>query len=243
MKTTFLSLVTLLFLNTSYGQWWGKGETIKGNGNVTTITRTTSDYDGIGCAGDFDYVLVAGTEGKITIEGEENLLKYVVTEIKGDKLIVKTEDDVNLKPSSGKTIKITIPFKDIDNVSLAGSGDLTNNDTITANDLKVSLAGSGDIVLTVQTTRVKGSLAGSGDLTLKGSTNDFEANIAGSGDIHAFDLQANNTEVSVAGSGDAEVVSNESLKARIAGSGDVEYKGNPKKEDTKVSGSGSIRSH
>ncbi|MGV6832311.1 MAG: GIN domain-containing protein, partial [bacterium] len=49
-----------------------------------------------------------------------------------------------------------------------------------------------------------------------------------------------NTVVSVAGSGDAEVVCRESLKARVAGSGDIEYKGNPAKEDTKVSGSGSI---
>lgn len=242
MKTTILTLITLLFLNVSFAQW-GDGEKVKGNGNVTTITRTTSDYDGISCAGSFDYILVAGTEGKITIEGEENLLKYVVTEVKDNKLVVKTEKHINLRPSSNKTIKVTIPFKDIDNVSLAGSGDLTNTDTITANDLSVSLAGSGDIVLTIETTKVKGSLAGSGDLTLKGNTNDLNANVAGSGDIHAFDLQANNVDVSIAGSGDAEVVCNENLKARIAGSGDIEYKGNPKKEDSKVAGSGSIRSH
>jgi len=242
MKTTILTLITLLFLNVSFAQW-GNGEKIKGNGNVTTITRTTADYDGISCAGSFDYILVAGTEGKITIEGEENLLKYVVTEVKGNKLVVKTEKHINLRPSGNKTIKVTIPFKDIDNISLAGSGDLTNTDTITANDLNVSLAGSGDVVLTVETTKVKGSLAGSGDLTLKGNTNDLNANVAGSGDIHAFDLQANNVDVSIAGSGDAEVVCNENLKARVAGSGDIEYKGNPKKEDSKVAGSGSIRSH
>jgi hypothetical protein len=240
MKTTILTFVTLLFINISHAQWWGNGEKIKGNGKVTTITRTTSDYDGISCAGSFDYILVSGTEGKITIEGEENLLQYVVTEVKDNKLVIKTEKNINLKPSLNKTIKVTIPFKDIDNVSLAGSGDLTNTDTIKATDLKVSLASSGDIVLTVETNNVKGSLAGSGDLTLKGNTNNLEANIAGSGDFHGFNLQANNTEVSVAGSGDAKVVSNESLKARVSGSGDIEYKGNPKTEDSKVAGSGSI---
>lgn len=240
MKTTILTLVTLLFLNVSHAQWWESGEKIKGNGKVTTITRSTSDYDGISCAGPFDYILVAGTEGKISIEGEENLLKYIVTEVKNNKLQVKTEKNINLKPSSNKTIKITIPFKDIDNISLAGSGDLSNTDTVTSTDLKVSLAGSGDIVLTIETNSVKGSIAGSGDLTLKGNTNDLEANISGSGDFHGFDLQANNTEVSIAGSGDAKVVSNESLKARVSGSGDIVYKGNPKTEDSKVAGSGSI---
>ena len=73
--------------------------------------------------------------------------------------------------------------------------------------------------------------------------NDLDANIAGSGDFHGFELLANNTDVSIAGSGDAEVVSYESIKARVAGSGDIKYKGNPKKEDTKVLGSGSITNH
>ena len=230
--------IALLMTTASHAQWWGKG--IKGNGKMTTITRTTGDYDGIRCAGSMDFVLVAGDEGKITIEGEENLLEYIVTEVKNNQLVVKVENKVNLKPSWGKSIKITVPFRDIDAVSLAGSGDVWNEDKITATNFEASLAGSGDMVLNIEATSVEGSIAGSGDLTLKGSTNDLEAKVAGSGDFHGFDLEANNTVVSVAGSGDAEVVSKVSLKARVSGSGDIEYKGNPEREDTKVSGSGSI---
>lgn len=207
---------------------------------MTTTTRSTSDYDGIACAGQFDYILVAGTEGQITIEGEENLIDYVITEVKDNRLVIKTKKNINLKPSNNKTIKITIPFKDISSVSLSGSGDLWNEDVITANNLEVALAGSGDIVLKIEASSTEGKVAGSGDLTLKGNTNKLEAKVAGSGDFHGFELQANHTDVAVAGSGDAEVVCNESLKARVAGSGDIEYRGNPKTEDTKVAGSGSI---
>jgi hypothetical protein len=240
MKKLTLVAITFLFASTANAQWWGVGKKIKGNGNMTKITRTTSDYDAINCAGSLDYILVAGNEGNITIEGEENLLEYIITEVKDGNLIVKTKNNFYLKTSYNKTIKITIPFKDIDEVSLAGSGDLWNEDKITANKLEVSLAGSGDIVLDVEATSVDGSLSGSGDMTLKGSTNDLEVSLAGSGDVHGFGLQANNTDVSVAGSGDIKIVSNKSLKARVSGSGDIQYKGNPTKEDTKVSGSGSI---
>lgn len=239
MKNLFLIAITLLFINSANAQWWG-GKKIKGNGKMTTVTRTTSDYNKISCAGSFDYKLIAGNEGKITIEGEENLLEYIITEVKGDKLVVKTKNNVNLRTSYGKGITVTIPFEDIEAVGLAGSGDLWNDDTIKANTFDASLSGSGDVVLNVETTEISGSISGSGDLTLKGNTNYLKASVAGSGDFHGFGLQANHTEVSVAGSGDARVVSNESLKARVAGSGDIEYKGNPEKEDTKVSGSGSI---
>ncbi|NRA93872.1 MAG: DUF2807 domain-containing protein [Psychroserpens sp.] len=236
MKTSVLfALLLSLTFSCSYA-----GKKVKGNGQMTSITRNTSDYDGIKCAGSFDYILVSGTEGKITLNGESNLLDYIITEVKDNNLIIKVKNNVNLRPSTNKGIKITIPFKDIDEVSLAGSGDLWNEDVIKSDDLSVALAGSGDVVLDIQTTSVEGNVAGSGDLTLRGNTDNLEANVAGSGDFHGFKLQSNHTKVAVAGSGDAKVVSNESLYARVAGSGDIEYRGNPSKEDTKVSGSGSI---
>jgi len=236
MKKSIVLLVALMLTSITQAQW----KKVKGNGNITTETRTTGDYNGIKCAGSMDFVLIAGTEGNIKIEGEENLLKHIITEVKNGNLIVKVEKGINLRPSFYKTIKITIPFKDINKVSLAGSGDLWNEDTITATNLDVSLAGSGDVILNIEASNIESSLAGSGDLTLKGNTNKLTAKLAGSGDISAFGLQSNHTTVSVAGSGDIEVVSNISLKARVSGSGDIEYRGKPTKEDTKVSGSGSI---
>ncbi|WP_460218729.1 head GIN domain-containing protein [Psychroserpens sp. MEBiC05023] len=235
-KSTLLIAIALLSFTVSQAQW----KKIKGNGNITKENRSTSDYDTVKCAGSFDYILVAGTEGQITLEGESNLLQYVITEVKGGSLIIKTEKGKNISPSRNKTIKVTIPFKDLDKVSLSGSGDLWNEDTITSNDLTVSLSGSGDIVLDIQTKSVSGKVTGSGDVTLKGSTTDLKAGVTGSGDFHGFNLQATNTEVSVTGSGDAAVVCNGVLKARVTGSGDIEYRGNPTSRDTKVSGSGSI---
>ena len=213
---------------------------VNGNGKVTTITRTTGDYEGVKCAGSFDYILVAGTEGKITLEGEENLLEYVITEVKGDNLIIKVKDKANIRTSMNKTIKITIPFKDINSVSLAGSGDLWNEDKINATNFDVSLAGSGDVTLDISANSISSSLSGSGDLNLKGNTENLEVNVSGSGDFDGSKLESNYTDVSLAGSGDAEVVSHKSIKARVAGSGDIQYRGNPEKEDTKVAGSGSI---
>lgn len=213
---------------------------VSGNGTITTINRTTEAYDVIDCAGSFDYILVAGTEGQLKIEGEENLLKHVVTEVKDNKLTVKVEKGVKLKTSIGKPIKVTIPFKDISKVALTGSGDLSGKDTINANNLEIVLAGSGDVDLSVKATSVETSLVGSGDITLKGKTTNLEVTISGSGDFSGFELDADNTDVTISGSGDVQVVSNSSIKARVSGSGDIDYKGNPTKEDTKVSGSGSI---
>lgn len=236
-------LFTLLLLSSitiSNAQWWG-GKGVKGNGDVTTITRNTGDYDGIKCGGFMDFKLVPGEEGKITIKGESNLLEHIVTEVKNGNLVVKVKNGKNLRPSNNKPLIITIPYKDVNSVSLAGSGDLWNEGTIKANELQTAVAGSGDLNLNIDTFKISASVAGSGDLTLKGKTENIKASVAGSGDIHGFNLDSKNVEASVAGSGDIAVNCNGGvLKARVSGSGDIEYRGTPSKEDTKVSGSGSI---
>lgn len=238
-KNGLLIAIALLSFSFSQAQIWG-GKKIKGNGNTTTITRSTGDYDKIKCAGWMDFILVKGDEGSIKIEGESNLLDYIITEVDGNRLIIKTENNVSLKPSFNKTIKITIPFRDIDYVSLSGSGDIVSKDKIVANDFTSRVSGSGDIVLEVEANSIDGSVTGSGDLTLNGTTKELKASVTGSGDFHGYNLEAEDVEAKVTGSGDVEVVCNGDLNARVTGSGDIEYKGSPKTEDTKVTGSGSI---
>jgi hypothetical protein len=240
INSKLLLVFVLVFTTSVSAQNWWKNK-VKGNGNVSKVTRTTGDYDAVRCAGFMDFELVDGKEGKITIEGEENLLDYIITEVKNDELVVKVEKGVNLKTSWKKGIKITIPADDIEKVSLSGSGDVYNNFVLDSDDLKVELSGSGDMNLKVKTNYLSSAITGSGDIKIVGDTDVLETKITGSGDFHGFELNANNTEAYVTGSGDIKVFSNKMLKARVTGSGDITYKGDPDKEDTKVTGSGSIR--
>lgn len=235
MNKLFLCSAVLLIVSTIQAQ-----KKINGNGNITSITRTTSDYDAIKFAGSFDYILVAGTEGKINLEGEENLLQYIITEVKKGTLIIKTDNTVHLNTSRNKSIKITVPFESLTEVSLAGSGNLRNENIISAKDFKVSAAGSGEVNLDLSVITIDASVAGSGEVALKGKTNRLKVTVAGSGEFKGFELDATDADVSVAGSGTAEMVCNGHLKARITGSGDIKYKGVPGTKDTKVVGSGSI---
>lgn len=240
MKKTAVLIAGLLVTSLASAQWWGN-EKVKGNGNVVTKERNVGSYDEVSVAGSFDVELVYGTEGKLTITAEENLIEYIETEVEGDNLKIKPQKGYNLSPSNNKKILIIVPFESISKVALAGSGDVVSKNTIKATDFTAALAGSGDLVLTVESTNLEGKVAGSGDLKLSGKTNNFECSLAGSGDVHAYEMKAQNVEVSIAGSGDIRVFCDGgTLKARVSGSGDVHYQGNPDKIDSKVAGSGDV---
>lgn len=238
-KIATLSVLFLLTFNT-HAQFWGNN-TIKGNGEVTTITRTTSNYNGVKCAGSFNFILVSGNEGKITIEGESNLIKHIITEVKNNQLIVKADNNISLRPSRKNNITITIPIQEIAEVSLAGSGHLQNEEIIKSDALELQLAGSGDMKLSIESNSTIVKIAGSGYLNLIGNTKDLKIDLAGSGKLIGYQLNAYIVEASVAGSGEAYINCVDHLKAKVAGSGNILFKGNPKVENTKVAGSGSIR--
>lgn len=217
-----------------------QSEKIKGNGKIVTETRTTSEYDAIKVSGFFDVDLVTGKEGKIIIKGEENIISYISVEVEDNTLKIYVKKNINVRPSAGKKVQLTIPFEKISELSLAGSGDIQTKNSIKNENFTAKLSGSGNFNLEVDSNKFDLNLSGSGNVRLKGTADNFTTKLSGSGDIDAANLKSKNVDVNVSGSGNSRVNCNQSLTARVSGSGDIKYSGNPEKRDVKVSGSGNI---
>ena len=240
MKTTNTLIIAILLLASTVNvqaQKWSKNK-VKGNGTITTKTVAITPYNHLNVVGSMDITLVEGDETSITVTTDENVHEYVEITSGGGVLKISLKNVTSL--STKKGIKITVPFRDLNEVSLVGSGDIQSDKRINADIFMVSLTGSGDITLEINSQQIDAKLTGSGDVSLKGTATNIEIKVSGSGDFDAKNLEADNAEAYVSGSGDATVYAKKSLKARVNGSGDISYKGNPERVDSKVSGSGDI---
>lgn len=237
-KITLSLILFALTLSLNAQNWWGNGEKIKGNGNVVTVKRTTSDYDGISIGGSFDVILIKGKEGNIKIEGEENIIPFIETEVNYNTLKIKFEKNINIRTT--KKLTITVTYEDIEKVSLGGSGNITAEGTIKSSDFSVSLGGSGNITLEVDADEVNSNIGGSGNIRLAGKSNELTCSIAGSGSIKAYDLRTDTLNANIAGSGSIRTTVKTKIKAKVVGSGSIYYKGNPKYIDSKSVGSGDV---
>lgn len=233
-------LLSFIAVNTMSAQSWLNSKKVKGNGNTVTKTRTVSEYDQVALTGSMDVRLVAGQEGSLKVQAEENLIQYITTEVRGGKLEIAVEKGYSLEPSGNRDIVITVPFRDLDGVHLTGSGDVSATDMIKSENFETKLTGSGDIKLALTAKNARASITGSGDMELRGSAEDFNCKVTGSGDINASDFKCDRVDATVTGSGDITVYVTEELRASVPGSGDIKYRGNPKKEDFKTIGVGSI---
>lgn len=237
MRSIIGVLAFLIISSTLNAQIFSKK--IKGNGTIKTETRKVSNYDKISVAGSFDVKLIKGMEGSITVKADENLMEYIVTEVKNGNLKIRIKKDFNI--STNKTILVTVPFETINAISLAGSGDVYSEETIDSSDLKLSLAGSGNLNLNVSSKNLSSNIAGSGNMTLNGNSNEFNCSIAGSGNVNGYELKALVATVKIAGSGNVKINAVNEIQAKNVGSGNIYYSGNPSVEKISSVGSGSIK--
>lgn len=218
----------------------GFGKRVKGNGEMTSITRNPGDFKNIEQKGSLDIIVKKGTKHEVVIEAESNLVEHIETQIEGSKLIIRQESGFNLRPT--KHIRIVVTAPAYDGIWSYGSGNIVSEGLISdSNTIELETRGSGNIQLQLQVPDVKASSYGSGDISLSGETRSLSMESAGSGNLKAEDLKAETAEIDMMGSGNATVNASKSLDVSVKGSGDVSYKGTPTiKSDIK--GSGTLKS-
>lgn len=233
-----ISIVLFIITFSIQSQNWGKNQKIKGNGKIVSEQRSTSTYDEISSGGSFDIILVNGKEGNLSILAEENIIPFIETNLEGTTLVIKFKKNTNI--ISSKKIIIRVPVKEISKISLAGSGNISNEGILKTTELTASLGGSGNIKLQISTKEMTVNIGGSGNIDLSGVTDEFICSVAGSGNVSAFELNSQNSNATVAGSGSIKLSASSKIKAKVVGSGNIYYKGNPTEKDEKSVGSGKI---
>lgn len=214
--------------------------TVKGNGEISTVTRSESNFKSVKAGGSFDVYLTQGDNYEIKITGDENLLQYVETSVENGVLRIRNRKGVNLRPTEDMKLHITAPrFAEL---SLAGSGKIVAETNLTSDSkIKFSIAGSGDILMKeVNAPQVAVNIAGSGKAEAAGATRDIDIDVAGSGDVAMKELKAENAKVKIAGSGNVWLFASMKLDVRVAGGGDIHYYGNPTDIKSKLAGSGNL---
>jgi hypothetical protein len=207
------------------------------------VDRHLSGFHAVDVAGSFDVYISQGSTESVKVEAPADVINRIVTEVDGGVLrIYNKHDSFNWGDLWGhhKKIVVYVVAKNLNSISLTGSGDAFFKDGITANALRLNISGSGDLTGRVEAKNLECSISGSGDMKLSGHAETAGVDLVGSGDFTARNLLTANCAVRVSGSGDAQVNASERIDASVSGSGDVRYTGAAKTVNSRKSGSGDI---
>lgn len=213
---------------------------LKGNGITIEEERHPGEFNGVISEGAYDVFIVIDTVYKVVIEADENLIPYIRTVVRDEKLVIDNGTRNCLRNEADVPIRIYVHTPDMYFIALEGSGTIYSDYFIYVDYLRVELTGSGIIDLRdIDAIELDVLLSGSGEIELWGITGSGDLNIPGSGKIKAYHLEQDECNASISGSGDMYVFVYDYLNVNISGSGNILYRGNPR-IDVKITGSGSL---
>ena len=248
MKTLFLTLMSLIIITTSCFGQKTKTEVVKENRNL-------SGFNIINTNSSINIILKQGDNESVIVETNVEFQKQVLTSIDGGVLKIEEEGEI-INPTE---FKVHVTVKNLENVRSNGSGDIKSIGVLSFPVLNISINGSGnlDVKLNSETVtlKVRGSINvdlkgeikdlnissfGSVDIYLSGTVNSFNIEAFGSGDLKGEKFKAKEVNAKYSGSGDVKIGVEEKINAIIIGSGDFKIIGNTCIKNLKVIGTGNF---
>ncbi len=201
--------------------------------------RNLEAFNRLSVNGSFHVTLQKGNRESVSISAEGIDLQDIETEVSGNSLAIGTKPRTGWR--SSYRVDIVVTYRELNEINSSGASRIYWQESLKADRIRLTQSGSGSMEGVVAGGTVVVDNSGSGKLTLSGSADECDFTISGSGRLLAAGLTSKEIRVAISGSGDAEIHVTESLKANVSGSGKIRYKGEPKREITNVSGSGSVR--
>lgn len=239
MKQLFL-ILSLLSVLLIWSCKSGSNYAVRGSGKIVSYEVPVKNFSEINVTGPCDmiYEQKVNKTPYLRIEIDENLKDLVSINSRNGKLHVAMKGN----NAAASRYKVYTNSTGLNSLKISGSGNVNLKNTINSGNLKVSLSGSGSMKADkLKCGNLNLSISGSGNVSAGGEVFNSKIKLSGSGNADTFKLNAQNVTCDVSGSGSAKVYASESLSSRVSGSGGIQYKGSPKRKESKVSGSGSIK--
>ena len=206
-----------------------------GRGDIVEEEFSLDRFDDVRLGVDADVFITQGDDHFARVSAQNNILDELEFKVRNRTLFIQNDKCLR----DYENIEIHLIMRDIEHLSVSGSGNIVGENAFEVGDIDLELSGSGGIDVEVTADDIEASISGSGDMALVGQANTLDFRVSGSGDLSAFALEVQRADIRISGSGDAEVFVTDILDVRISGSGDVLYKGDPD-IDSRISGSGRI---
>ena len=209
---------------------------IKGSGKEVNDNRILGSFTKLEISGAFKINLKQDSGHALTVTADDNLMKYIKTEVSGNKLRVYTRKNF----CNDNAITLNIPISQLSEVKGSGAVQLTSDGRINTQNFKMELSGVSKVDMDLSAADVETKASGAVEIFLKGQAASHKVEVAGVGKLHAYNFVAGNYNIKTSGSSNCEINVLKTLIVNTSGAADIKYKGNPSSIDSKKAGASKI---
>lgn len=231
-----LLCVTLLCLTFSCSY----GERLKGNKIMAKEERTDiKNFDKIRISVGLTAEITQGNKEFIEVEAEQNLLQYLITEVKSNNtLYIHWKKGINIRKYKKAVVHITL--KSLKEIHASSAGSIKSMNTIKTGNLTIDVSSASNVNLTVLAENITIDASSAANVKLKGQCNNITIDASSASEVETKKLQSQNAIVDASSAAEIEVYALNAITANASSGGDIEYYGNPKNVSVKTSSGGDI---
>lgn len=211
---------------------------VKGNGKVVTEERTVRSFDGISASAGLNVVLVQGEKEFLEVEADENILKYILTDVKDGILKVRWKSGTNIRKYKKALVHVTC--KNINMVKASSGADIYCKGLIKAQNMTISASSAADIDISIEGETISCKASSGADIDLKGKTNKLLVTASSGSDINAVEVAANIVDAKASSGSDITVTVFKEINASASSGADITFYGEPELKNVKSSSGGDI---
>ena len=202
--------------------------TVQGQ-NMEEQNRNVSNFTTIAVSGGIDLYVTQGSRTKVTVKAPSDKIEDILTEVSGDRLVIKMEKGSRSNWSWGRDgkLEVHVTTSVLEGLTASGGSDVHGESNISSDELAINASGGSDIDLSLDVGTLKCETSGGSDLSLTGTADRFYASSSGGSDIKAKKLTAGDCTLSSSGGSDIYITVNGDLEVSASGASDVHVYGNP----------------
>jgi hypothetical protein len=210
---------------------------IKGSHNQITDKRQIGNFEKIDVSGGFVINMKQDSSNTLTVTADDNVMKYIRTEVSGTKLRIFTRKDI----CGDKPIAIDLGVKNLKEIKGSGAVELVSEGRVAVQDLKLELSGASKVDMDLNAANIKTKASGATEINLKGQATSHDLHVSGAGKIFATDLVVGSYKIETSGAVNCKINVLKSLITNTSGASEIQYKGNPETIKTHKSGASEIK--
>jgi len=215
---------------------FGNGKT--GNGEVVEETRNiTEEFDVVLASEGIDVFVTQGSEFKISVEADENIIDLIGTDVKDGRLKIHAIENIG---RATKNVYVTLP--EITALESSSGADLIAQNVIKAENIELDSSSGADLNVELVASKVSADASSGADIKISGQADALFADASSGADIKAQDLIVKRCNADASSGADISVNVSESLVADASSGADIKYTGEASVQ-TEKSVSGSVRKY
>jgi hypothetical protein len=213
---------------------------VQGNGILAVREQSVSSFTRLHLSVRGTVELVQGDEEKVLIEGDDNLLDYLLVTNAGRTLYVTTED--KLRSPAYTQLRVRVYLRQLDQLDVAGQGDVhCATALVVPGPLTVKVQSEGNTDLHLETGVLTLNAACQGRLTLRGTVGEANIKTTSQGDLDASELRAGQLKLRNMSEGNVELFATDTIAIQHLGQGYVHYAGPARLTDVRQYGEGEVK--